>query len=475
MEKCINCLKEYTIRGIKLHRNKCDKIYLLLKLKEDEKKEKEANRIKIVFSHKNNFSLANYIPDDCIKIIYDFLMLKDNNISYYKLYEYINNISFVCKNFYLNRPDIKYMKENIKLEMNEKICRSWSIDRYGLTNDELDILEYKIVSRRYGMTVHLFNIVEIQNLAYTKYGTEYDYKQYLVNKKYMKSLPKKEKDIIFKNRKISYDILFNKYNYKNNYFLEKVYEYNFKDYVKKNVPRISTIEDIIIENMDKIILKNNLIDAINKLNIEYFETDEVLNYIHKVSNCNIDKAVLSLQKRVKKEIEYNQYLESNNYNKNQYNLLAYTFINDSNKNIDSLFLKINNCELIKKYIDEKFCIKNNYNEISIDNYICDVINKWCNNNKKNIIEDFEFIKYFDNNIQMIIKKKFNIFLQEKNIILNKQLERDNIINRYKTKNKYSNNLFCFCNSIASIKCADFLCRNCCKNKECNKHFIINQI
>jgi hypothetical protein len=285
MEKCINCLKEYTKRGIKLHRNKCDKIYLLLK--EEEKKNKEANKIKIVFSHTNNLSLANYLPDDCIKIIYDFLILKDSNISYYKLYKYINNISFVCKNFYLNRPDIKYMKYKIKLELNEKICRSLSINSYGLTNDELNTLEYIIVSRRYGTTVHLFNLIEIQNLAYTKYGTEYDYKQYLINKKYIKSLTKKEKDIIYKNRQNTYDALFNKYNYKNNCFLEKIYEYNFKDYVKKNVPRISTIEDIIIDNIDKIILKDKLINAINKLNIEYFETDEVLYYINKFKNYNI--------------------------------------------------------------------------------------------------------------------------------------------------------------------------------------------
>ena len=470
MEKCINCSKEYTIRGLRLHRNKCDKIYILLKETENLKKEKEANKVKIEFSHINNLSLANYLPDDCVKIIYDFLLLKDNNISFYKLYEYINNISFVCKNFYINRPDINYIRDKIKLELDEKICRSWSIVIYGLTNDELNDLDYKIVSRRYGMTVHLFDIIEIQNLAYKKYGTEYDYKKYLANKKYMKSLTKKEKDIIYKNRKIIYDNLFNKYNYKNNCFLEKVYEYNLKDYVKKYIPRLSTVEDTIIDNIDKIILKNNLIDAINKLNIEYFETVEVSCYIHKIKNYDIDKAISSLKKRVQKEIQYNQYLENNNCNKDEYNLLAYIFINNSSKNINSLFLKINNCELIKKYIDKDFCIKDIYNEIIIDNFINNSIDIWCNNNRNNSVEDFEFIKYFDNSIQIIIKKKFNIFWQEENIILNKQIERDNIINRYKTKNKFNNDLFCFCDNLASIKCTDFLCKTCCKNTSCNKHY-----
>ena len=63
MEKCINCNKEYKIRGIKLHRKKCDKIYFL-KNNEDKKYNKEdSQKIKNVLSYL-------YLPDDCIKIIY---------------------------------------------------------------------------------------------------------------------------------------------------------------------------------------------------------------------------------------------------------------------------------------------------------------------------------------------------------------------------------------------------------------------
>lgn len=30
MKNCINCNKQYTIRGMKLHHNKCDKVYILI-------------------------------------------------------------------------------------------------------------------------------------------------------------------------------------------------------------------------------------------------------------------------------------------------------------------------------------------------------------------------------------------------------------------------------------------------------------
>ena len=73
MENCINCNKEYTIRGMKLHRRKCDEVYALIKKKEDEKIEKENNKIKINFSYENKLSIGNYLPDECVKLIYEYL------------------------------------------------------------------------------------------------------------------------------------------------------------------------------------------------------------------------------------------------------------------------------------------------------------------------------------------------------------------------------------------------------------------
>jgi hypothetical protein len=103
MEKCNNCLKKYKSRGINIHKRKCDPIYLLIKKKEEDNK--------IIISCSNyHISLLNNLPDDCVKIIYEFLLLQDKHTSYFKLYQDINNISFYCKNFYTNKPNMKFIK-----------------------------------------------------------------------------------------------------------------------------------------------------------------------------------------------------------------------------------------------------------------------------------------------------------------------------------------------------------------------------
>jgi hypothetical protein len=238
MENCINCNKEYTIRGIKIHLNKCNLIYDEIRKKEKEKLEKEANKIKIVFTYKNNLTLGNYLPDDCVKIIYEYLLLIDNHTPYLRLYNEINNISFTCKNFYINKPSMKLISKNINMEINETICRSWCKNLYGLTEDDLIDINYDIVHKYRGYTMHLFNIIDIKECAYQKYGTEYDYKKYIINKDLLKSMTKKEKDKIYEKRKKEYDILFEKYNYSKNCFLEDIYS-KYIDYIKKKTPTLS--------------------------------------------------------------------------------------------------------------------------------------------------------------------------------------------------------------------------------------------
>lgn len=444
MENCKNCNKEFTKRGIKLHLKKCDQVYLLIKKKDEEQKEKDSKKIKIVFSHEKKLNLGNYLHDDCVKIIYEYLLLIDLNTSYYKLYNEINNISLVCKNFYLNRPNIEYIKNNIKTEMKTKICRSWSTDIYGLTNEELDLLNYNIVLSGWSRTMHLFNIIDVKELAYRKYGTEYDYKKYLMDKENMKSMTKKEKEIIYNQRKIEYNNLFLKYNYENNHQLEleKIYKHYFC-YIKKGVPKINTIEEEIIR-------KSELIEYINKNNINYFETEEVVCYINKIKNYNIDVAINSLKDRMLKEKKYKS------LNKPEYDLLAYTFINYNNKDINQLINIINNTELVRKYMDynKKTSIQLLFNENHIECYIDDIIDRWCYINKDNDLETYDFIKELDYSIQKKIK---NYFLHH-----NKKKISENC-------NENSKNLFCLCKNIASIKCIDYNCKKCCKNKNCKKH------
>ena len=460
MENCINCNKEYTIRGMKLHRKKCDEVYTLIKKKE----EKESKKIKILFSHEKNLNIGNYLPDDCIKIIYEYLLLVDKNISYYQLYNDINNVSFVCKNFYINKPNIYYMKDKIIMEINEKICRSWSMNIYGLNNDDLEYLDYKIVSRGWNGTMHLFDIIDVKELAYKKYGTEYDYKKYLINKTNMKLLSKKEKDNIYKKRKDLYEQLFEKYNYKNNTFLDKTYEYYF-DYIKKGVPRIITIEYDIKNNIDKNTLKNNLITELNKRNINFYETKEVLYYINKIQKYNIDIVIESLNNRMIKEEKYKK------LNKDEYSLFAYKFINDSDKDINILINIINNIDLVRTYMDydKNILIEALTDEKSINLYLDNIIEKWCNKYKEHDLETFDFIQKLDNNIQNKIKTKFLIFEEEKKKILNKKLLREKIINDFQNNFNNKNILFCLCDNQGSINCVDYLCKKCCNNINCKRH------
>ena len=464
MENCINCNKQYTIRGMKLHRNKCDKVYILIKEKEELKKEKELKKIKIVYSHQKIFYIFNYLHDDCVKIIYQYLLLKDQNTSYYKLYNDINNVSFVCKNFYLNRPNIQYMKEKIYMEMNETICRAWSKDIYGLKDEELEYLDYKIVSRGWNYTMHLFNIIDVKELAYKKYGTEYDYRKYLDNKIMSKLLSKKEKDIIIKKRKDLYDNLFEKYDYKNNSYLHEVYEF-YIDYIKKGFPTIITIEKEIKNSINKILLKNNLIIELIKRNINYFENNIVIYYINGNTKYSIDIVIESLNKRMIKQEKYK------NLYKDEYSIIAYKYINDDNKDIDDLINLIHNLELIYEHMDynKKINTKNLCDEKNIEDYLDNVIQKWCNINKNNDIQTFNFINELDHLYQKKIKNHFLIFEQEKEKILNKNLLREKIINNFKNGIKNKETLFCFCDNIGSFNCINYLCKKCCNNNNCKKH------
>ena len=72
---------------------------------------------------------------------------------------------------------------------------------------------------------------------------------------------------------------------------------------------------------------------------------------------NTNKAIISIKNRLIKENDYKNYLYQNNYNNDEYDFFAYTFIDDSTKNLDILIKIINETELIKKYIDNKISIK----------------------------------------------------------------------------------------------------------------------
>jgi hypothetical protein len=495
MEKCINCNKEFKIRGIKLHRNKCDQLYILLRQKEQEKKEKEDKKIKIVFSYDKQLNIGNYLPQECIKIIYDYLSLLDNHTTYFKLYNNINNVSLVSKNFYFAKPNINYMKEKIKIEIKEKICRSWSINNYGLTSTDLENLDYKIISRGMYGKIHAFNIIDIKEFAYIKYGTEYDYKNYLHKNKLILSSTSM-KNMIYKKRRDIYEKLFLKYDNQNNSYIDELYEY-YQDYIKKGIPRIETIENEIKKAIEKKNLKQNLMIELNKKNIEYYKNKHVLGYLYGynmkkdyslkieqfseiINKCDINTVIDSLNNRMKKKEIFL------NLNKSEYSTLAYQFINDCDKDINCLINLIKNIEIIREYMDsEKNIIINSLtDELCVVNYINNVINNWFNKNKENDYKEYEYFYKLDKIYQEKIKNKYLIYGREKEKLERKKLHMENAkinmekrlqenIAKYKLyieKGYYINNIECICNQIGSPKCINFLCTRCCNDTNCTRHY-----
>lgn len=469
-ENCINCNKEYTKRGMKNHLNKCNLIYEEVRKKEKEKLEKEANKLKIVFTYNNKLNLFNLIPDDCIKIIYEYLLLKDNNVSFLRLHNEINNVAFTCKSFYINKPNMNFIYKNINEEMNETICRSWCKNLYGLDENDLIDIDYDIVRRYGGYTMHLFEITDIKDCAYEKYGTEYDYKNYLIKKELLKSMTKKEKDEIFEIRKKEYDILFQKYDYPKNGFLESLYS-KYIDYIKKKVPTLSTIEKSIQIKLYAQERLNKLKKHIKLLNISYYETNEAYSYIY--YNCDMYLAIESIKRRSLKEENYNMFINEFNYNKSEYDLYAYEYINNNNNTeINYLFETINDIELCKKNIYSQTNIKNMKNKDDIQNYLFKIIDQWTDKNYEKDIKNISFYTLLSNKLKTKLKDRLRYHNEYKNTVLNKTKERDESINNYKLKKTCTNitQIKCVCDNIGSPKCISYLCVNCCINVNCTRHY-----
>ena len=423
---CLNCNKIYKDRGLKIHLNKCNKVYDEIKKKEYEKKLKEDSKIKIIFDHNKTLTKWNYLPDDCIKNIYSYLLLHDHHSSYYSLYNDIKSVSLVCKSFYINRPNTDYMINNIKDELNTTICRSQSMKIYDLTSDEMDELYYDIIKKRYGYIVHVFNLIDVIKLAYDKYGTYYDYRQYK-NKSYaIKLLNKKEKNIIYDERKKLYNDIFpNKDEYIDEY--EKYYKY----YVKNGVPKLDFIKNMINNETMKIERKNILINTLNKQNIHI--TDEVDRYIKYGKYFN--EAVQSIKLRDMYEEEYFSFLANNNIEKGIYDKIAYKYINLGNKYMLIDFLNL--IKLITKFNKNTSSnyILNNYDEYTSKNAFYTDVVKWHRFNNENI-------DHYPKDLQNMI-----------------EMDRE----------KCKNFNYCKCDNVGSLKCIDKLCSLCCNNINCTRH------
>ncbi len=211
------------------------------------------------------------LPDDCLYIIYEFLTHKDKHTTYYKYYNDILNIRLTCKKLYFGIPfNHATAKENALKECNARICKSWCKYTYDLDEYDIGHLEY-IVHRTHHNRYYarLYKLTEIKDLAYHKYGSEYEYNKWKDRLFLFRNLDKKGKAKILDQRKEEYNKLFEKYKTNNNYNLQKIYAENLT-YLKKEMPRLCNIEKSIISHIESINREMSAVDYLANHYIEYF-------------------------------------------------------------------------------------------------------------------------------------------------------------------------------------------------------------
>ena len=376
------------------------------------------------------------LPDDCLRIIYDFLTHKDKHMTYYKYYNDILNIRLTCKKFYFGIPfNYTSAKNNLLEECNERICKSWCKDIYNLDEYDISHLEYTVRRSHNHYYVHLYKLTEIKDTAYYKYGSEYEYNKWKDRLAHIKTLNKKEKTKILTQRKETYNKLFEKYKTDNKYNLERIYAENLT-YLKKELPRLCNIEKSIIYHIESINRESSVMDYLANHSIEYLPTPDINEYI-KYDSHSFDTAVDSVIQIHKKREKNILEITSVGHNIADFK----TIIDKDNDYIKEIifFKKYSQVFFNNEYSIEE--LSNKYN-IILNIYV----KNWAHRNTDLSIIDFK------DEIPYEIMKLINNF-------------HNNVKNR-KAKN------MCSCGAAGSPKCIEILCKKCCTEKSCKRHGFI---
>lgn len=149
--KCVYCLKCFTKKGIRNHRDRCK-----------EKCEKSLICVKNATSN-----IFTQLPDDIIFYIYEFFycnpMTKYYTIA--RVVKELSPISKTCKSMYEYFSPLKFRLLYEK-EKKEKLEEQYVKKKYKLTNEELKSLSVKH-AKEYGI---LYWKTDIMNLCFEKYG-----------------------------------------------------------------------------------------------------------------------------------------------------------------------------------------------------------------------------------------------------------------------------------------------------------------
>lgn len=286
MDKCIFCNKEYTIRGIKLHINKCKLKNYNVKLELSQ----------IIESKKVN-SLFNKLPDELIIYIKSFIIYKDDFCSYKRYCNNLFNLSNVSKQFnkiILQDENIYNLKKGYINEYDTVLCKTSVLEKYDLTQNNVENdIKYKLVKNPYyrnASPMKMYHLSDILDFFYNKYHTKKNYERIMDIEMNKKNENNDKNNIMKDKRKINYNSLFEKHNLINDISIYNLY---YDDYVKKGSPGIKNIENNILIYKEKI-LRNNLLK--NKLQSNNYENTDISNkYLNSIDNISLEDAYNSIR------------------------------------------------------------------------------------------------------------------------------------------------------------------------------------
>lgn len=177
MENCIYCDKIFTKRGVKRHTNKCNK--------------KSPTPIKNNKSYNSNAIFV--LPDDCLRIIQEFLLCNEMYNTHKRFFSIHLNYALSCKIFYsIFLLDSKKYQLLYNEEINTKIDRRKSSYMYGLTDNDLDIIYGNKKHRQIRQRDKIYQLDKIMDFSCNKYGS---YNNYIDEKNRIELEKKKQKEI----------------------------------------------------------------------------------------------------------------------------------------------------------------------------------------------------------------------------------------------------------------------------------------
>jgi len=221
LKKCNYCLKFFTLKGIKKH-------ILICKSKINSK----INNIQII---ENPIKIIKYndylniIPEDCLKIIFNFYNQYDPFITCKRLNKSLYYPAITCKRLYkIFNPPIG-LENSYVLESKNKIFYSDIIEKYYLNDNDLSIQE--------NQNIELYKKIDIMEICINKYES---YQKFLDKFDINNNNNKESFYLIIKKREEKYNYLFNKYNLRNVDLYNK-----YINYIKYGYPKLKNIEEIL--------------------------------------------------------------------------------------------------------------------------------------------------------------------------------------------------------------------------------------